>query len=87
MGLRVRWLKGDKGGSEMAGVLGSLVLGEQKTKDPRGTVVSFPNKMRARGGGGCSSFCFKRVSSGGCLRVGARKGEVVYDFLWFRVSL
>ena len=55
MGLRVRWLKGDKGGSEMAGLLGSLVLGEQKTKDPRGTVVSFPNKMRARGGGGAAA--------------------------------
>jgi len=68
VGLRMIWLKGDKGGSEMAGVFGSLVQGEQKPKD-LGTAVSFPNKMRA--GGGCGSFCFKRVSSGGCLTVGA----------------
>jgi hypothetical protein len=72
VGLRMIWLKGDKGGSEMAGVFGSLVQGEQKPKD-LGTAVSFPNKMRARG---CDSFGFKRVS-GGCKLVGARKGEFV----------
>jgi len=46
VGLRVRWLKGDKGGSEMAKVLGSLVLGEQKTKDLRrdGGFVSKQNE-------------------------------------------
>ena len=76
VGLRVRWLKGDKGGPKMAGVLGSLVLGEQKTKDPVGD-GGFISKQNESPRGGCGSFCFKRVSSGGCLRVGARKGEVV----------
>ena len=50
MGLRVRWLKGDKGGPKMAGVLGSLVLGEQKTKDPRGD-GGFVSKQNESPGG------------------------------------
>jgi hypothetical protein len=77
VGLRVRWLKGDKGGPEMAEVLGSLVLGEQKTKDPGGDGGFVSKQNESPGGGGCDSFCFKRVSSDGCLKVGARKGEVV----------
>ena len=48
---------GRERGEEMKwkGVLGSLVLGEQKKNQgpPGGMAVSFPNKIRA---GGCSSF-------------------------------
>jgi hypothetical protein len=51
VGLRVRWLKGDKGGPEMAEVLGSLVLGEQKTKDPGGD-GGFVSKQNESPGGG-----------------------------------
>jgi hypothetical protein len=55
MGLRVRWLKGDKGGPKMAGVLGSLVLGEQKTKDPGGD-GGFVSKQNESPGGAAAPF-------------------------------
>jgi len=41
--------KGEKGGSEMVGVLGSLVLEEQKPRTPRGQRLCFKKKYKKWG--------------------------------------